>query len=182
MAILSVDHVIVAVPKGEGMGYTWATEIDGPVEDVLGRFARVLERWPEADPIVRVTADCPLLAPDIAQQVLVLYHDTPHCEYAWNVAPGYVDGTDIEVFSRDALLWAQREARDPYDREHVTPWIRRHCKVATLFPEADYSMHKWSVDDRSDLERVRAIAALLPPNDYRFATTLKAAEACISKV
>lgn len=169
-AIGGVDQVVLAMPDAAPHLHE---------NDVLGRFAHVVSQYPDADKVVRITGDCPLLAPDLAEQVLCLYRETPHVEYAWidtrPINKGWPDGVDVEVFSRAALLWAQREADDAHDREHVTPWIRRHCKVATLLPEGDYSWLKISVDTAEDLERVRAMAAVLEPNDYAFPSTVKAA-------
>jgi glutamate-1-semialdehyde 2,1-aminomutase len=105
------------------------------------------------------------LNPRIAERVIDLYlfdqceYAWNQCEYAWNVAPGYVDGEDVEVFSRTALLWAHRVATKSDDREHVTPWMRRHLRMATLQPAEDRSGLKTSVDVLEDLERVRELMA-----------------------
>jgi spore coat polysaccharide biosynthesis protein SpsF (cytidylyltransferase family) len=131
--------------------------VAGREVDVLGRYARVVERYPEAEVIVRITGDCPLLDPAIAEEVIALLDSDRDAEYASNIAPGYVDGEDVEVFSRAALEWAAREATDLYDREHVTPWIRRHCKTATLLPATSNAKPKTSIDTPEDLERVRAM-------------------------
>lgn len=180
-AIRGVDMVTIATP---------GCALHLGENDVLGRFAHVLRMdYPSADVVMRLTGDCPLLAPDLAEEVLALYRETKGCEYAWiDTRPeqkGWPDGVDVEVFSRKALLWAEREATDKYDREHCTPWIRRHVKTMELRSPLDYSDIKWSVDTAEDLERVRAIYAQLPPDDYTFKTTLqahwRAVGACISK-
>lgn len=119
--------------------------------DVLGRFAQAAKET-QADAIVRLTGDCPLLDPYIANAVLKLYRETSGCEYASNVSRGYVDGTDVEVMSRWALDAADAHATDLFDREHVSPWIRRHAVCATMQP-----IMKTSVDTMEDLERVRAM-------------------------
>lgn len=148
--ILGVDDVIVAPPTI--YGYL------GHENDVLGRFAHVVMQSPDADVIMRLTGDCPLLEPEVCARVLDLYHATPNCEYAWTNTPdgAWPDGLDCEVFSRSALLWAHREATDPADREHCTPWLRRHVKVASLPPDPKYrGWPKLSIDTPEDLERVR---------------------------
>ena len=156
--IRSVDEVVLAVPHGDVVALCYCANVYGPKvpePDVLARFAATAERYPRADTIMRVTGDCPLLDPRECERVLALYRSDPSIEYAWNCAPGYVDGEDCEVFSADALRRAHREATDAFDREHVTPWIRRHVKVATLMPETDRGHLKTSVDTPEDLERVR---------------------------
>lgn len=160
--IPSVRDLVLAVPWSDvpafqvlpvrAMGFPDVDDMD-----VLGRFAMVREQYPNAHTIMRICGDCPLLNPQIAEQVVQLYHADPHVEYAWNVAPGYVDGEDVEVFSSSALKWAHREATDPSDREHVGPWLRRHVKTATLLPAENRGYLKTSIDTVADLERVREI-------------------------
>ncbi len=125
--------------------------------DLIGRFWKVRERYPTANTIIRLTGDCPLLNPRIAEEVLSLYHRDPFVEYASNVAPGYVDGEDVEVFSAGALKLAQRLATEPADREHIGPWMRRHVRCATLAPTEDCGGLKTSIDTPEDLERVRGL-------------------------
>jgi spore coat polysaccharide biosynthesis protein SpsF (cytidylyltransferase family) len=149
--ISGVDHVLVAWPDA-----CWYA---GHENDVLGRFAHVVMQYPDVDTVLRATADCPVLDSSVCERVLELYHGTPNCEYAWtNTRDGeWPDGLDCEVFSRAALMWAHREATDPADREHVTPWLRRHVKVASLPPDPKYrGWPKLSIDTPEDLDRVRA--------------------------
>lgn len=156
LAIPSIDHMVLAVPETDAGLHVWATPVHGvAAEDVLGRFARVAEGWPDHDVIMRVSGDCPLLDPMECERVLQHYLANPSLDYVWNVSPGYVDGEDCEVFSAAMLQRAHREATDPADREHVTPWMRRHGKTATLPPLSDRRHLKTSVDTLEDLERVR---------------------------
>jgi spore coat polysaccharide biosynthesis protein SpsF len=159
--IRGVDEVVLAVPHGEVVALCYCANVYGPKvpeSDVLARFAATAERYPDADTIMRVTGDCPLLDPRVCEQVLALYRSDPHVEYVWNRDPSgpcSADGEDCEVFSAAALRWAHREARDPYDREHVSSWIRRNVKTATWRPSVDRGHVKISVDTQEDLERVR---------------------------
>lgn len=164
--IRGVDKILVATSKRED-GYALAKAMPncGDVfsfeniaeDDVLCRFAHAATVF-KAKTVMRLTGDCPLLNPTTAEDVLALYLQDPRVEYASNVSPGYVDGEDVEVFSASALLWANRSAHDPYDREHVTPWLRRNVKTATLKPQVDRSWLKTSIDTPEDLERVRQLA------------------------
>jgi spore coat polysaccharide biosynthesis protein SpsF (cytidylyltransferase family) len=128
--------------------------------DVLGRYAQIMAKLDDYDTVCRITGDCPMLSPRVAEQVIALYRADPHVEYASNIAPGYVDGEDVEVFSAEALAWAHRCATKPYDREHVTSWIRRNVKTATLPPRDVRYGVKTSVDTIDDLERVRQLMAV----------------------
>lgn len=160
LLIQRADHVVLAVPAGQGHIHPWATEVPGVAEtDVLGRLAAVAEQWPDHETLVRVTGDCPLLNPQIADDVIASFLAHPNLAYVWNVTDGYVDGEDVEVFSREALLRAHREATDAADREHVTPWMRRHYDYLTVRPIRDGRGLKTSVDTFEDLERVRDLYA-----------------------
>lgn len=164
--IKGVHQIVVAVPNAaDAIAIDAAIgEADVPVvyypriaeSDVLSRYAMTATEF-RADVIMRATGDCPLLDPEICSRVLKLYRDSG-CEYVSNVAPGYVDGEDCECFSVQALWQAHQRAKLPSDREHVTPYIRRHAPdQETLQPDMDRSMLKTSVDDLSDFLRVKEL-------------------------
>lgn len=186
-SIRGVDRLIVAVPSKSDMDAMMSAYRGSKAEfwcderlsegDVLGRFHRCAEFAEGATTIVRLTADCPLLDPAVAEDVLALYRGDPGTEYASNdtTCSGFPDGLDVEVFSRSALEWAAREATEAADMEHVTPWIKRHVKKARLDSALDYSSFKVSVDAQADLDRVRVIVRHLPLNAYGLSDTLAAA-------
>lgn len=176
-AVRGLDAVVVAVPNesdarriGEVLRSPVGVFVDEsiPEDDVLGRFVAVASG---RDLVLRVTADCPLWAPNIGERVLSAASKAS-AVYASNVAPGYVDGTDAEAIVRETLDLAHAYTRDPVDREHVTRWVRRHCMAAVVPPQGDYSRHKWSVDTPDDLDRVRRIMAKV--KGLMFADTLAA--------
>lgn len=138
--------------------------------DVLGRFtlaARHLDVTADkqqcrADVIVRITADCPLLDPVVSSLVLArfLEEGADYCSNDVNES-GYPDGLDTEVFTRALLDRAHAEATSPYDREHVTPWMKRAVGVKVTLvkkPGAiEVSRDKWSIDTPEDLARVAKV-------------------------
>ena len=65
------------------------------------------------------------------------------------------------MFTRVALDRAWRESSEPYDREHVSPYMGRDAQVqlGVLQAEEDYGTERWTVDHPKDLELVRAIVA-----------------------
>jgi spore coat polysaccharide biosynthesis protein SpsF (cytidylyltransferase family) len=132
-------------------------------EDVLGRFhAMLTELDPEGDhydPIIRITADCPLLEGWLVHQALDAYSTGQYAGRALDLCgtgPAW-DGLDVEVFSRAALARAHAAAREPSDREHVTRWIRQHGLVDAL-PDPPLPL-RFSVDDEAGLAFVRAVFA-----------------------
>lgn len=131
----------------------------GSEEDVLSRYAEAARAF-GADPIVRITADCPLIDPAIVDRVLEAYA-AGAVDYVSNIdPPSYPDGLDVEVFSADALERANAEARLRSEREHVTLYIRNHPQLfrkRNVLGERDLSALRWTVDEPADLEVARAI-------------------------
>jgi spore coat polysaccharide biosynthesis protein SpsF (cytidylyltransferase family) len=147
--------------------------VRGSVDDVLDRFRSAVRAHP-ADAVVRVTADCPLLDPAVSGRVVAEYLRRADVDYVSNVhPPTYPDGLDTEVFSRDALERAWREASPDSrrDREHVTPyiWERRpeRFRLANVSHGEDLSAMRWTVDDARDLAFVRAVYGALAPGGTR---------------
>ena len=169
LAVPGVHQVVLATtvsPEDDGLEQVAASlgvsTVRGSVDDVLDRFHSALRAHP-ADAIVRITADCPLLDPDISGLVVADYvAHREDSDYVSNVEPPtYPDGLDTEVVSAAALDRAWREARLPSDREHVTTYIRTRRNGFRLrnveHLGADLSGHRWTVDEPRDLEFVRAI-------------------------
>ena len=76
------------------------------------------------DVIVRITSDCPFSDPLIDRLINILI--TKKLDYASNtLEPTYPDGLDVEVFTFKALKNANKNAKNRYDTEHVTPYIKR---------------------------------------------------------
>lgn len=165
--VRGVDTVVLAVPPKDastfkmlGLGVPVLAP-DVETSRVLDRFAAVVAMYQGADTIMRVCADCPLFDPRQAERVLDAYRTVPGCHYAWNVAEGYTDGEDVEVFSRTALLNAFWRADRPDQREHVTVWIREHYDAATVLPDGERYRRKTSVDSEEDLQWVRSVIGSL---------------------
>lgn len=161
-AITGVDDVVVAVPDAatrqrlQEVGIASMAFPQLHENDVLGRFAAIARQFQSHDIYLRLTGDCPLLDSAIASAVLARFLDGD-CDYCTNVTKGYSDGTDVEVFSREALLLADAEATNESDREHVCPWMRANLRVAIVAPPKGVKPIKISVDDAEDLARVRAL-------------------------
>lgn len=134
----------------------------GDEEDVLDRAYRAAEAHRARVP-VRVTADCPLIAPDIIDRVVHEFQERqPEVDYASNVWPRrtFPRGLDVEVMRFDVLERAWREDTDPAWREHVTPYIWRNPSLFRLhgvMDEVDRSHLRWTVDTHEDLAFVRRI-------------------------
>lgn len=144
----------------------------GSEQDVLKRYADAARHY-DLDPIVRITADCPLMEPDCIDAVLGAYRDTPGHHYADNVVPRtFPHGYDVQVFSRYALETADKEATLPADREHVGPFIIRD---AERFPAVHVTSSgpagadlRITLDYPEDLVLIRGIYERLYPVNPEF--------------
>lgn len=105
----------------------------GPATDVLARFAGAAKLFP-VDYIVRATADNPLVSGVLIERLLDL-HIAYHADFSGFV--GMPLGLGVEIVNRAALLIEDREAADPYEREHVNPFLyRRPERFSILRPAA----------------------------------------------
>lgn len=137
----------------------------GNLDDVLDRFHRcAAERC--ADHIVRLTGDCPLADPEVVDDLVRFYLENDF-DYASNCRPPTLpDGLDAEIFSFAALEAAWREAVDPFEREHVVPFIIRRperFRMGNLAWPQDLSGLRWTVDEPEDLAFVTRVYGALYP-------------------
>jgi len=131
----------------------------GSEDDVLERYYRAAAEC-GSEAILRITADCPVIDGELVDAVIQLWADEK-VDYASNgLRLTFPRGLDAEVFRRDALERAWREARLPHQREHVTPYFYEHPELfslASLVNGTDYSHDRWTLDTDADLELLRAI-------------------------
>jgi len=152
----AADDVIVALCRERGVDCFRGNE-----KDVLDRYYKAA-REHTADAVVRITSDCPLIDPEIVDKtVRAFLAEQP--DYASNgVVRTYPRGLDTEVVTFRALELAWREARQPYQRTHVTPYIYENpgrFRILSVTGDGDFSANRWTVDTPEDLELVRAIYA-----------------------
>lgn len=172
---LPEDDAIVALAQKEG----WPVE-RGSEADLLDRYLGAA-RAHEADVVVRITSDCPLIDPDVIDRT-VLGFRTANVDYASNTLEPrtYPSGLDVEVIRGEALELAAREDRDTAWREHATPYIYRHPeRFRLLRVPADGTGHpeqRWSVDTPEDYELVRLIYETLGRDDFTWLEALAVVE------
>jgi spore coat polysaccharide biosynthesis protein SpsF len=165
-AIPSVDEVIVATTTGKqdrvlcdealrsGCSYYCGSE-----DDVLERYYQAAT-IAEADIVVRITSDCPLLDPEISDNV-IKYHLNSGSDYTSNTkVRSYPRGLDVEVFAYRALKQAFELTKEAAQREHVTPYIYGHPELFTIgsySQDIDYSSYRWTLDTPEDWILIEAI-------------------------
>ncbi len=159
-AIPGVDAVVCAVPQGAqdepvaqeaaAAGYVVAR---GPEQDVLARYAEAA-RQVRAGLVMRVTSDCPFIDPAVCGAVRDDLLETG-ADYACNnMPPLFPHGLDCDVFPAARLYEAEHAATNAYDREHVTPWLRRADglrRVTLNGPGQGVERLRWTLDHREDL-------------------------------
>ena len=144
----------------------------GDLDDVLGRFIGALDAFGPVETLVRLTADCPLADPAVIDATLQRFDETG-ADYASNVAEPrtFPKGLDVEVMKAAVLRRAAAETTDPYDREHVTPYLYRNpdrFRLAGYAQDIDEGEVRWTVDRPDDLDFVRAVYDALYPTDPTF--------------
>jgi spore coat polysaccharide biosynthesis protein SpsF len=132
----------------------------GSENDVLDRYFNAAAEF-QADTIVRITSDCPLIDPVVIDAVVAEFTRNA-VDYASNtLARGYPRGLDVEVFSRLALEEAWHRADQSHERMHVTPHFYGNPDRFNLYSVLcgdDHSDLRWTVDTTEDLQVVRGIA------------------------
>lgn len=147
--------------------------IRGPVDDVLARFVLAVADWDGASPsplgervgvrggptyVFRATADNPVVDIDSPRRLLrVLEEGADYC-----VEEGLPVGGAVEGIRTTALRDAAAVAHAPYDREHVTPFLRhqtaRFVVRSVPAPPECYRPHlRLTVDTRADLSYVKSL-------------------------
>jgi len=147
----------------------------GSEEDVLDRYYQTAKKF-KVDYIVRITADCPLVDPQIVDEVVQVFLKSQTTaeplDYAANVLkPTYPDGIDVEVFSFKMLNKLQESSTQKYQREHVCTYMAEHpeeFRIKNIPYHKDLSMHRWTIDNPEDYELIKAIFEGLYPKKKIF--------------
>jgi spore coat polysaccharide biosynthesis protein SpsF len=174
-----IDELVVATsrepsddPLAEVLAEAGVAHFRGPLDDVLARFVGAMDAFGPADEVVRLTGDCPLADPEVIDAVIAR-RQASDADYASNVwgRRSFPKGLDVEVVRAAALREAAAEAKDPYEREHVTPFFYRRPErysIEGVSQAADEGEARWTVDRPDDLEFVRAVYEALYPADPAF--------------
>lgn len=144
----------------------------GSEDDVLERVLKAAGSV-DADIIVELTGDCPLIDPAVIDEIVHQYHEKG-VDYCANVLErSYPAGMDTQVFSRKVLEKTARLTSDPNDREHVSLFIYNNPGIFTLHnvkSELPAYMSEWRlvVDTAADFQLVSTIFEVLYPVNPEF--------------
>ncbi|MBN1992749.1 MAG: glycosyltransferase family protein [Anaerolineae bacterium] len=143
--------------------------------DLLDRHYRVGYQF-NADAVVKIPSDCPLIDPHIIDRVIGAYLAEPKAyDYVSNLhPPSYPDGNDVEIMSLKALGIAWREAWHDFQREHTTPYLWENpdrFRLHNVLWETglNYAMtHRWVLDYAEDYQLISAVYDALYPHNPNF--------------
>lgn len=141
--------------------------------DLLDRHYQAA-RWLNADVVVKIPSDCPLIDPTVIDKVLGYYLENDF-DYVSNLHPAtYPDGNDVEAMSMAALEKAWKQAERQLEREHCTPYLWENpdlFKIGNVAWETglDYSMsHRWTIDYPEDFTFIKTVYEHLYPANPDF--------------
>lgn len=167
------DDVIAAFCKEQGF-----ICVRGNLHDVLDRYMQAANET-DAEVIIRLTGDCPLIDPHMLANNLHTFLATdPPLDFAANRLPAERTipvGLDAEFCTRAALEIAWREAQKPHQREHVMPFLYENPErfnILHIKHSPDYGHLRWTVDTPEDLELLRQIVPHFKGNDFSWKDVL----------
>lgn len=162
------DDALVAMCQAHGIEV-----FRGSALDLLDRHYQAARHFGEAEAVVKIPSDCPLIDPAVVDRVLGFFKDhRGQYDFVSNLHPAtYPDGNDVEVMTLPALEAAWHEAARPLEREHTTPFFWENPTRFRLGNVAwetglDFSMsHRFTIDYPADYQFIKAVyEALYPAN------------------
>ncbi len=134
--------------------------------DVLDRYYKCAKEF-HIDNIVRITSDCPLIDPNMVDDVIEKYEEE-NLDYATNtLIRTFPVGTDVEIFSFTTLEKTWKNAKLPSEREHVTPFIRNKkmdFRIGNLQSTENYSDIRITLDRNEDLTLIQKVVLQINKN------------------
>jgi len=166
--IRSADQIVIAttVNETDNQIVSLCKKLDtlyyrGSEEDVLGRYYEAAVEY-GGDVIIRITSDCPVIDPEVVDYLISFFtNNIEKYDFVSNTLErSYPRGMDAEIVSFKALKEAHFNAYDPFDREHVTPFIKKRPQQFRLYNilyKADMSRFRLTIDTSEDMELISKI-------------------------
>ena len=168
-----IEKIVVAIPDEieDDVTHQYLTSKNistyrGSLNNVLDRYCQCAN-FNSSSIIIRITADCPLIDPEIVDKVITKFIENKF-DYVANTHPRtFPYGTETEVFSFNALKLAWEETDDDFDKEHVTPFFYKNTdkfKIGNVIQETNQSNYRWTVDYEDDLKFVKNVVQKIQKN------------------
>jgi spore coat polysaccharide biosynthesis protein SpsF len=178
-AVESIDVIVLATTTNhtDDVMADYASSIGievfrGDENDVMGRVVNA-GKSVDADVIVEITGDCPIIDPEIIEQAIRVYRENTY-DYVGNQhVRSYPDGMDVQVFALDTLVKSELMTNDPLDREHVTLHIRNNPQIFSHLnivapPEQHWPDLGLTLDEQSDFNLLKVIIENFHDNNPLF--------------
>lgn len=126
----------------------------GSLDDVVDRFHKAAQQY-AAHTVVRVTADCPLLDPELLDRTVnhLVATGADYCD-----TTGWPAGVGQEAFTRGTLFRCWQQTTRPDDREHVVPWMIRNSVCASVVNDTPFAEPRVTLDTPADLKLLKGLA------------------------
>lgn len=141
----------------------------GDSDNVLDRYYQCAKRF-SLTHIVRITADNPLIDPDIIDQAIKKYSTFKYDYLTNSIDRTFPNGTEVEIFSFDALEIAWKYAKKISEREHVTPYFYNNpkkFKIHHFKQEKNQSKFRYTIDRKEDYALVVEILSRIKKRPIR---------------
>ena len=163
-----IDKIVVATTtnKEDDEIFDFVTKLEipcfrGSEKDLLDRYYMCAKNF-SFKTIVRITSDCPLIDPEITDQIVSEFKSNEYDFTSNTIKRTYPRGLDVEVFSFTALEESWKNARLPSEREHVTPYIKKSDNqylCLNIENANDLSHLRLTVDREEDFKLIQIILA-----------------------
>lgn len=181
------DEVVVATtvrdiddPAADAAADFGATVVRGDENDVLSRYG-LAAKTSAAEAIMRITADCPLIDPDVLGAMVDRFRSGDADLVSNCVRRTFPRGLDAELFTRSALDVMLAQAAAPAEREHVTPFLYANpgrFRIVSHEGRTDLSDYRLTLDTPEDFDLLhRVFAAAADPDAIRLAEVIALFEA-----
>ena len=175
----SVDEIIIATSDKQQdepiMEEALSNDVKifrGSEKDVLSRYY-LAAKENRAETIIRITSDCPVIDPKVIDEIVNFYEESEH-DIVTNAGSEpdtrtYPRGLDTEVFSFRALENSYMNAKEHYQREHVTPYIYENANSVYYYKgKKDLSHFRWTLDTIEDFRLINEIYNYLYQGKHNF--------------
>ena len=162
----SIGKVVVATTSSEDDDLLASTLLENEIEiyrgathDVISRYVKVARKF-QANVVVRLTADCPLVMPELVDDMIEEFANNNWDYLSNTISPTYPDGLDVEVFNATSLMSLYSMDLTNLEKEHVTLGFHNRNKrfiLQNYQSGIDYSNMRWTVDYLEDLEFIRQV-------------------------
>jgi spore coat polysaccharide biosynthesis protein SpsF len=170
--VKGIDNIVLVTTKKKQDQVLEKIIEEFNIDIFKGDTTNVLKRFYDcaiihsSDIIIRITADCPLIDPNIINKMKTIFLKSDYDYMTNTLPPTFPDGLDVEIMSFKTLEMNFRKAKKKSELEHVTPYIRNNPKKFKIYNyknKKDNSHLRWTVDEISDLKVIRRIYKIMNP-------------------